>query len=634
MSGTPPRRRLPALAAALLAGGSFLAAAGPPAEKPWARVNAPHFVVSGDVGAEDVREVAVLLELFREVFLRVLPGARDRSLLPPFVVVFGGDKAFAPYKPLYDGKAAPVGGYAVHEPLAPLMALRLDQSQEAYRTIFHEYAHILFDNPDAPLWLSEGVADYYSTATVHRDRRRVLIGGRVPGLVSQMSRAWVPLQEVLTTARSARIWYGPAGRSFYAQSWALVHYLTRGTPARGAQISRFLERLAHGESEASAFEQAIGPPARVEGELRRYVGAGMAPPEEVVLPAQVGIEPLRGRPMSAAEVEATLGRVLFQLQRDAEALSRLNAAVGLDPDISEAHVTIGLLRLREGDPEGAIGPFRQASRRDPSNVLAAYNYALVSLQAHDRGNPADLEHAYTALGAVIRRDGPAEPLAVLGTIAGRLGRLDEAEPLLRRAAELAPTRFPTQIELVDLCIRTGKFDEARQILSSAAARAGGDQVGIVDQRRRWLSMAEQRASLRAELAAAAGLPEAGPDPAVRAAGVFPTPPELRELRDGEERAAGLLDAVDCSGPGAVAKITTKSGALALFAPSLSGVYIATARADVGAVLTCGARENREAVYVTWTAGQRLVAIEFLPMDYQPEIKSSSSARAAAAGTSP
>lgn len=81
------------------------------------------------------------------------------------------------------------------------------------------------------------MADYYSTATVHRDRRHVLLGAPVPTHLAQLSRAFVPVEQLVSTARTAKIWDTEAGHTFYAESWALVHYLVRGTPARGARGS-------------------------------------------------------------------------------------------------------------------------------------------------------------------------------------------------------------------------------------------------------------------------------------------------------------------------------------------------------------------------------------------------------------
>ncbi len=346
----------------------------------------------------------------------------------------------------------------------------------------------------------------------------------------------------------------------------------------------------------------------------------MALPGEMTLPEQVALKYVRERPMTDAEVEATLGRLLFHLGRDDEAMARLNAAISLDPGSAEAHMTIGLSHLRRGDATQAIGPLRHANARDPGNRMIAYNYALATLQANDEGAAAPLEEAYSAMERLVDRDGPPEPLAVLGTIAGRLGRLEEARGLLRRAADLRPGDFPTEIELANVLLRVGEFEGARQILRRLASRAEGDQVQAVAQRTRWLGMAEARAALREELAAAAGLGAAAPDPGLRESATFPRPPELRTVRAGERRAAGLLDAVDCVAAGIVARVTTKSGALSLSAGGFREVDIRSNRGDVGGVITCGPRQSREAVYVTWSAGLRLEAIEFLPLDYQPDLR--------------
>ena len=88
---------------------SLIGAARPVPDRRWTRVTTPHFVVSGDAPADDVREVAVRLEMLNAVFARVRHGARERSLLPTFVIVFGTDRALKPYQPVFDGEAVPVG---------------------------------------------------------------------------------------------------------------------------------------------------------------------------------------------------------------------------------------------------------------------------------------------------------------------------------------------------------------------------------------------------------------------------------------------------------------------------------------------------------------------------------------------
>ena len=615
--------------------GGTVTAARPPV---WSRVDSAHFVVSGDARIGDVEAVAALLEVFREVFRRVLPNARERSLLPPFVIVFGSRESFEPYKPLMGGKPAPVGGYVVREPLIPCVALMLDNTGESYRTVFHEYAHVLFDAPRVPLWLSEGIADYYSTTTLHRDRQRVLIGGVVPPHVALLAREFIPLPELLAMTRSAKIWDSSAGRTFYAESWALVHYLIMGSSQGQARIARYLQLLESGTSETAAFESVFGSVPAVESHLRRYIRGGWAAPEEEILPQQVLVERRPPRPMTNAEVEATLGRLLFQLQRDQEAQSRLEHAIRLDPRLPEANAMLGLLRFRQNRLADAVAPFDVANSSDPGNLLVAHNLALAILETSR--SERDLQRAHDALARVIDANGPAEPMAVLGTIAGRLGRLEDADRWLRLAIERAPGRRPTELELADVCLRVGRFDEARRLLGpvgrqdTPASRAPTDAGSANDdglaQRLGWVAMAEARTRIREELAAAAGLPNAGPDTGITRTGRFPVPTPNRALAVGEHRQLGWLDAIACSGGSLLATVTTVSGVRTFLSPSAHDVAVTTYRDDAERELPCGPRANREAVSVIWRdessqaggvgrADGRLVALEFLPPDLAPAI---------------
>jgi len=134
----------------------------------------------------------------------------------------------------------------------------------------------------------------------------------------------------------------------------------RATPEKGSQIAKFIDRLSAGATEASAFEQAIGPPAKVEVALRRYLGT--LPLYGVERPVARSVEDAaaRARPMTPAEVDATLARLSFHLRRDGEADARLEAAIGADASLAEAMVTIGMLRARQGRKAEALTSFRRA----------------------------------------------------------------------------------------------------------------------------------------------------------------------------------------------------------------------------------------------------------------------------------
>jgi len=605
---------MPRLLTALIAI-SLGAAAAPSDDTRWTRVSTEHFVLSGDAPAADIARLAVRLESLRSVFTDTLPRTDNQSLLPTFVIVFGSDRTFGPYQPA----GVVVGGYAVHEPFIPCMVLRSNGSDEAFRTIVHEYVHVLFDAPWLPLWLSEGIADYYSTTTLSRDRRRAVLGDRIPAHLTQASRWWVPLSQVLGRTHSSRLSNDDASMSFYAESWLLVHYLTRGTPAKGAQIARFVDLLSAGATEEAAFEQAIGKPAKIEAELRRYLGNGIVYGEERTLTNGIDAAAARPRTMSVAEVDASLGRLLFHLRRDGEAVARLKASMDADPGLTEPIVTLGLMHLRQGRRAEALTCFRRANAQDPTNLFVAYHEGLMALDASGATSGPPVEEAYAALSRAVegRRELPPEPRATLGTLAGRLGRLGEAESLLRQATGGAPGQPATRLELANVCLRVGKFQEARGILDDLSSRAESPDAARARQCLGWLLLAETRSQIRWELAEIASLRDAGPDSAIARTGAFPSPPRLRTPGPGEQRRLGLLDAVDCRGAEFIARVSTRSGPLSLVTSSLPSVHLSSARDDVSGSLACGPRPQREAVYVTWKGEDQLVSIEFLPQDLQP-----------------
>jgi hypothetical protein len=77
----------------------------------WVRARSAHFEVLSDASPERARGLTVALERFRRVLAAVLgrgPGSVDA---PTVVVAFRDQDSFAPFRPLYRGRAQEVEGY-------------------------------------------------------------------------------------------------------------------------------------------------------------------------------------------------------------------------------------------------------------------------------------------------------------------------------------------------------------------------------------------------------------------------------------------------------------------------------------------------------------------------------------------
>ncbi|MFN2416617.1 MAG: DUF1570 domain-containing protein, partial [Pyrinomonadaceae bacterium] len=244
----------------------------------WSSVRSRNFLVEGEAPERDLRRVAARLEEYRAAFSRLLPG--EHTGVPTAVVVFPDDETYAPFKPLLGGRTARnVAGY--FQPGSDINYITVVLERGAARdpaTLVHEYTHLLVDNhfSAAPLWLKEGLAEFYSTARVSEGGRRLTLGEPPAQLARELrgGRELIPLETLFDVDQSSPF-YSESGKLglFYAQSWALVHYLSevRGGTRREA-LTRFTSLLAEGLSAEEALRGAFGAGvSEIEAGLAAYV---------------------------------------------------------------------------------------------------------------------------------------------------------------------------------------------------------------------------------------------------------------------------------------------------------------------------------------------------------------------------
>src|SRR6185295_5243573 len=65
----------------------------------WLSVRSKNFFLLGNASEKEIRQVAVQLEQFREVFSRLFSRANFNSPVPTTVIVFKSDSSYRPFKP-------------------------------------------------------------------------------------------------------------------------------------------------------------------------------------------------------------------------------------------------------------------------------------------------------------------------------------------------------------------------------------------------------------------------------------------------------------------------------------------------------------------------------------------------------
>ncbi|MHC5034924.1 MAG: DUF1570 domain-containing protein [Planctomycetota bacterium] len=141
--------------------------------------------------------------------------------------------------------------------------------EEVLRTLYHEGFHqfmYLVVSKKCPIWLNEGLAEYFSEATwngqgfttgqvptmrLHAVQQAIRSGRYIPlgNLFGLSADQW--LQNVRTDARRASL--------HYSESWSVVHFLVHGGGGRYAHmLNEFLRQISRGQRQERAFQNAFG----------------------------------------------------------------------------------------------------------------------------------------------------------------------------------------------------------------------------------------------------------------------------------------------------------------------------------------------------------------------------------------
>lgn len=143
------------------------------------------------------------------------------------------------------------------------------------RTVRHEGWHQFLDSimDDPPTWLNEGLAEYFEIA----ERR----GGRFTSAevhwnhVSflRKTKGGMPKLATLVSLDRAAFYGNP--QLYYAQGWAVVHFLRHSTKQNRRVFDDVFEALQDNVSSTQAFTQALGKRTmnELDREFRAYISA-------------------------------------------------------------------------------------------------------------------------------------------------------------------------------------------------------------------------------------------------------------------------------------------------------------------------------------------------------------------------
>lgn len=432
----------------------------------WHEASSDHFLVIADQNEKDVREFTERLERFHSALLNILssdeakPSPSNRVTI--YVVRTGsqvrklaGDKTGF-LQGFYQPRA---GGSVAFTARVEAEGKDISQSEQI---LLHEYAHhVMYGASEwaTPRWLSEGFAEFFSTARFERDGG---VGLGLPALhrANELHYAKdVPIEALLDSdiyqKRKTK-----AYDEFYGRSWLLYHYLTLSGKRTG-QLTTYRAALANGANEIDAAKSAFGDLALLDKELASYLKQSKM--RYVPIAAdKLKVGSISVRKMRAAE--AAMMPVILESKRgvnDESAkllLPRAQAVAAQFPDDPAVLSALAEAEHDAGNFTAAVAAADKALGKSPMLVNAHVQKIFgLSRIAEDADDPANawktVRKAATALNAV-ENDHPIPLIYYYRSLQASGKDITEtAKHGLERALQLAPydkgVRWQTVQQMVD-----------------------------------------------------------------------------------------------------------------------------------------------------------------------------------------
>lgn len=463
----------------------------------WLRLQSEHFTIYSNADEKVAKLAAANLERLRKTLALLTHAAAVNSPVPTMIFLFKNNKSFRPYTlPAHD-RAPSIAGYFLARPDANYIAINAEE--RVAQIIYHEYLHFFVNNnlPAAPLWLNEGLAEYYSTFASDEDKTKIgvpvahhlaFLKQNAPSMKSGFALSLGRLLQTTEILHEEETKIG----SFYAQSWLLVHYLMQGQERRlRPGLTQFLSLLAQGSDQGRAFYEAFGmEEAQLQTELDHYLRRFLFNHTEINSKDLAIVPTVRAAPLAYEEVLFYLGDLLAHqgAERSHEAAAHFTRAIAANPNYAPGHAGLGLVAMNRGSITEARRNFARAISLAPPHAEIYYHYGnclmdgITSRARVNRGDSTvqktllEARHAFRA--AIALDKDLIEAHAALGEtfVFDAAGPFEEGITALDFALQRLPSRRDIALNLLFLYAQNGDSAMVQMLLPRAFPAQGNSSA--------------------------------------------------------------------------------------------------------------------------------------------------------------
>lgn len=440
----------------------------------WIQVTSPHFVVVTDSSEKQGRRIADQFERMRSVFHAAFPKLQIDPGAPIIVIAVKDDKDFRALEPeAYLAKGSlKLGGLFLRAAERNYVLMRVDaEGEHPYSVVYHEYTHLLLSKSAEwmPLWMNEGLAEFYQNTDIH-EKEASLGEPSTENILLLRQNRLLPLATLFTVDRKSPYYHEEnKGSIFYAESWALMHYLEMNDFKQKAhRIGDYSALLAQKTDPVAAATQAFGDLKKLEVALEAYVHEGSFSYFKITTTTEVDDSVFKMQALPAAQVNAVRADFLACNERMSDAQALLDRVLQEDPNNVSAHETKGYIEFRQGHVDEAEKWYEQAVQLDSQSFLAHYYFA--SMAMNRARSPAEQEKVESSLRACIRLNPAFAPgydrLAVFLAIHQK--NLDDARMMELNAISLEPSNVGYRLNMANVLMSLQQASSAVDVLHAAA----------------------------------------------------------------------------------------------------------------------------------------------------------------------
>lgn len=437
----------------------------------WIQVTTPHFVVATNGNEKQARRIADQFERMRSLFHALFPKLKIDPSSPIVVLAVKNDSDFRALEPQeYLAKGSlRLGGLFLRAPDKNYVLMRLDaEGEHPYSVIYHEYTHLVLGKAEwMPLWMNEGLAEFYQNTDIDEsDARLGLPSVEDIQLLRQVRLLPLP---VLFAVDSKSPYYHEEnkGSIFYAESWAIVHYIMATDQQPPNRLVRYADLLANGTDPQSAAATAFGDLKKFQDEIDAYVRRAGFVFFKKKVPTDADPANFKLAALTAPQSDALRSDFLAYNRRTQDARALLDHVLHDDPSNVSAHETMGFLEFREGHIPEAKKWYQQAVELDSQSYLSHYYFAVMSMGGSlDPTAETQVENSLRQCIKLNPSFAPAfDRLAVF--LAMRHRNLDEAHMMGLTAVTLEPTNVGYRVNVANVLMQMQQGQNAVSVLRSA-----------------------------------------------------------------------------------------------------------------------------------------------------------------------